>query len=428
MNSSLRLPTSSQGITKEAEHHYEPSSLFIRTYGKEKNVYLTNSRTGECFIVDKNTHGAIKEKGLDIFARHYSGHRIKGLLFHITGKCNLKCIHCYASNYRGRNFSFEQVNAILKKAQQLNIERVSITGGEPFVRKDLLSIINRICDYNFHLYPIFSNGTLLDKNPKVIDYICEHFDTAFYISLHGLEKEHDLFVGVEGAFKRTIIGINLLKDCGIKIVINTNLTNVNCNVIINFYRFLKELGISKWRISRPFNMGAWENQEKKFGVSLEEEFDCLTKLLRLYREDGEPFDLDLGYIYKNEKGHKLKDSYSLDDFVCAYYRQFLVIYQNGNVTFCPKLNSGSIVAGNIIKEELKDIVERKLLWQQKDLRIKDMNGTCLSCKHLNKCGAGCRANAYQSTGDINGVDLEACDKFKLIASDGYLRELSRDGY
>ena len=74
------------------------------------------------------------------------------LQFHITGKCNLRCKHCYRTEGDVEKLSFddiknviEQYKVLLKKYNEFHkIKRkghINITGGEPFIRKDIKEIL-----------------------------------------------------------------------------------------------------------------------------------------------------------------------------------------------------------------------------------------------------------------------------------------------
>ncbi|MCM8828409.1 MAG: radical SAM protein, partial [Candidatus Omnitrophica bacterium] len=58
-----------------------------------------------------------------------------------TMKCNLKCTGCYAAQYEKKDvITTELIDRIFKEAKELGIYFVTISGGEPFYRKDLLDI------------------------------------------------------------------------------------------------------------------------------------------------------------------------------------------------------------------------------------------------------------------------------------------------
>lgn len=59
----------------------------------------------------------------------------------ITGKCNLRCVHCYASDRYAHQFSKEKLEWIMKELQRLDIQRIAISGGEPLLHPNLFDVI-----------------------------------------------------------------------------------------------------------------------------------------------------------------------------------------------------------------------------------------------------------------------------------------------
>ncbi|MCX8170038.1 MAG: radical SAM protein, partial [Candidatus Methanomethyliaceae archaeon] len=70
----------------------------------------------------------------------------------ITGRCNLKCRHCYASRFNYLNeLSTEDAIKVIKELANMNVNHISFTGGEPILRKDLPLLISQAYDLGFEL-------------------------------------------------------------------------------------------------------------------------------------------------------------------------------------------------------------------------------------------------------------------------------------
>ncbi|MEM0360624.1 MAG: 4Fe-4S cluster-binding domain-containing protein, partial [Candidatus Diapherotrites archaeon] len=77
------------------------------------------------------------------------------LQWHITEKCNLKCKHCYSEKNFEKELSLEQLNAILEdyiKTIELwglskNTSRITIMGGEPFLRKNFWIFAEKLAGF-----------------------------------------------------------------------------------------------------------------------------------------------------------------------------------------------------------------------------------------------------------------------------------------
>jgi len=69
--------------------------------------------------------------------------RLTGIHWCVTGRCDLKCRHCYMEAPSGRygQLPFEAMAGLVEQFERANVLEVSLTGGEPFLRPDLLDII-----------------------------------------------------------------------------------------------------------------------------------------------------------------------------------------------------------------------------------------------------------------------------------------------
>lgn len=88
------------------------------------------------------------------------------LIASITSSCNLHCAGCYSRHNNARNdcapvdqLTSDDWKSIFTQANELGISFILLAGGEPLIRKD---VIEAAGDYPNILFPIFTNGTLLD--------------------------------------------------------------------------------------------------------------------------------------------------------------------------------------------------------------------------------------------------------------------------
>jgi len=205
-------------------------------------------------------------------------------------------------------------------------------------------------------------------------------------------------------------------------VINTSLTRINYNNIINLYELLKKFNIKRWRISVPFYEGKWKARSHLYAVSIDEEIYVYKELLKRYINE-KPFDIELGYIiryYVNSSHHKVKRNYGLNDYVCGYYRQYVVILPSGDVTFCPRLLRKEFIVGNILQKTLKELWTSSKMRFFKDLRIKDflkISKENVDETFLLHYGVGCPANSYLINNNFFSIDKIAFSIFRKIQSD-----------
>jgi len=139
------------------------------------------------------------------------------LVYFITSKCNLKCEHCFYAerlNKEVKELSLDEVEKASKGMGRLLW--LSLTGGEPFLRKDIAQTAEMFYRNNsFGILTIVTNGTLHDFITESVSDICgkcRDSNIVLYVSIDGLEKMHDDLRGSSGAFKQALGTIKSLKE------------------------------------------------------------------------------------------------------------------------------------------------------------------------------------------------------------------------
>ena len=141
-------------------------------------------------------------------------------IIYIDGKCNMHCGFCIHAAVDARKtpiLSPEKWSDFFRNAKSLI--HLTITGGEPFLRKDFFEIIDKILlKNNIPQVSINSNGFYIDRIKDFIPRLVEkHKNTEFTlsISLDGPEEIHDKVRVFDGAYKKaleTIDAINYLRN------------------------------------------------------------------------------------------------------------------------------------------------------------------------------------------------------------------------
>ncbi len=143
----------------------------------------------------------------------------KTLVWDITFRCNLKCIHCYnadkygySSNNYGNNFSdltSEQCKQALDRAQKSGIIHLHLLGGEPLCRRDLPELIHYAVEKGLCV-TITSNGTLLTET--LAKDIIKAGAEQVSISIDGATPSKNDIIRGDGSFNRAIKGLKQLSD------------------------------------------------------------------------------------------------------------------------------------------------------------------------------------------------------------------------
>ena len=138
------------------------------------------------------------------------------LIFFITGRCNLGCRHCFYAeslNKPTNELSIEEINKISRGMG--NLLWIALTGGEPFLRKDIAQIAETFYRNNkFKILTITTNGMFQDSITKAVAEICRKCKKSHiivYVSLDGLEETHNKIRETPDGFQKVLGTIQKLK-------------------------------------------------------------------------------------------------------------------------------------------------------------------------------------------------------------------------
>ncbi len=139
--------------------------------------------------------------------------RLDSVFLFVTSTCNSRCRTCFywEELNQGRDLSFDQLEKVSGTAPPF--PKLWISGGEPFLRKELAEIIELFYVNNgVRQVNLPTNGLLPGKTEAVITHLLEHcpelaIDLNF--SLDGLANTHDAIRGVPNNFRKTLDTIRL---------------------------------------------------------------------------------------------------------------------------------------------------------------------------------------------------------------------------
>ncbi len=161
------------------------------------------------------------------------------LVFSPTMRCNLNCYGCYAGQYeKGQELEPALIDRLLREGKELGIYFATISGGEPFIRPDLLDIFAAHHDMYFQVY---TNGTFIDA--EMARALARLGNVLPVISVEGWEEETDLRRG-PGAFKKIVAAMANLRHEGVLFGFSATATRRNNELIVSdeFVKFLVDQG------------------------------------------------------------------------------------------------------------------------------------------------------------------------------------------
>ncbi|MHA6481272.1 radical SAM protein [Paenibacillus sp. strain BS8-2] len=181
--------------------------------------------------------------------------------FPVTNKCNFRCAMCnvwkpeYAAH---KDLTPVEIGKIFNKPLFKRLSHIGISGGEPFVRKDLELLITEMVENTPSLksLSIITNCSMNQTHERVLQ-IKKYLDSkailfSLQVSIDGVGNIHDLNRGKNGAFNLMYTNFVKLNDLGIVNEISTTITKFNINSLWDNYMFAKKHNVYiRYRLAAP---------------------------------------------------------------------------------------------------------------------------------------------------------------------------------
>jgi 12,18-didecarboxysiroheme deacetylase len=167
------------------------------------------------------------------------------VVWNMTQRCNLKCVHCYA---RSEDISYDnelthdQAIAMMDDLANFGVPVLLFSGGEPLVHPRLVEYAQYAVSKGMRAV-ISTNGTLITREKA---RTLKEIGLSYVgISLDGLASTHDKFRGVPGSFKRAMAAIDHCQAAGIKVGLRFTINKRNVQDIPGIFDLLEEKNIPR---------------------------------------------------------------------------------------------------------------------------------------------------------------------------------------
>lgn len=316
---------------------------------------------------------------------------LKSVQFELSKKCNLRCVHCYIPDYSTKeDLRLSEILDLIEECANLGVINFDITGGEPFINKDINKILYYINKYGMKT-TIFTNGTILTD--RILETLRNVNIEKLKISIDGYDSaSHDMVRG-KGSYERTMTNIKKLLENGIRVEINTVLHKKNIAFSKKIIADLEALNIP-YHVDRYVPMQ--EDTNDDMVISDEEYLEAIkhisnTKISDLIKKPNSSADL-------------------ATTFFCGAGNSYVFIKSDGAVGFCPTMPK-DFIGGDLKHECLSHIWYGSKFFK----RIRNINCRFFDeCKVNYICKGGCRSRSQLIYGDINKPDLQMCKLMKEL--------------
>ena len=345
-------------------------------------------------------------------------HKRPVVVWNMTRRCNLKCIHCYSNsrNIRYKNeLTTDEGGKLISDLAAFRSPVILFSGGEPLMREDLPELVGFAADQGMRAV-ISTNGTLLTK--KTVNILKKTGISYVGVSLDGMEKTHDRFRGMEGAFDMTIKGIRTCLEEGIKVGVRLTMNRKNFSDIPAIFNLIEKENIPRACFYHLVYSGRGSKLIDE-DLSHEESrrvIDIIMDRTRDLFDRGKPKEIltvdnhaDGPYVYMRMQR---------EDPVKAKEIMSLLLLNEGNssgkgigcVSWDGEVHADQFWRdtsfGNVRKRPFSEIwvdTSNELMVRLKDKK-QYVKGRCSTCRWLAMCGGNFRARAEAVTGDIWAPD------------------------
>jgi 12,18-didecarboxysiroheme deacetylase len=340
------------------------------------------------------------------------------VVWNVTRRCNLKCVHCYA-HAKNRHFdnelSTEQGKALINDLADFGSPVMLFSGGEPLVRKDLPQLAAYAVEKGMRAV-ISTNGTLI--TPAMARTLKEIGLSYVGISLDGMQEINDRFRGVKGAFKSALEGIKNSQNAGIKVGLRFTVNRFNVEEIPKIFQLLEEMDIPRVCFYHLVYAGRGSEMVKEdlSHDATRKAVDLIIDETKRLFDKGKPKEVltvdnhaDGPYVYLR----MLKDNPERAREVLE-----LLKWNEGNnsgrgigcVSWDGEVHADQFWRhhsfGNVTQRPFSEIwmdTSDELMGKLKEKK-KHVKGRCATCSWLDVCGGNFRVRAEAVSGDVWAPD------------------------
>ncbi len=325
------------------------------------------------------------------------------LQWHITERCNLRCLHCYQEEYSGAELQWGQWMNVIEQFKSLLTRwrlqtgqpkfrgHITVTGGEPFVHADFMKLLQHFSeDRAWYSFAILSNGSLIDDT---VARKLEPLRPAFVqVSMEGKQETHDRLRG-DGNFEKTQNAIRHLVSRNIPTLVSFTAHRENYKEFGDVVAIAQKLGVKKVWSDRFLPNGAGMDHMAGEALTPEEtqEYfqsmaDIRNKTKRRWFGKRTEVAMDRALQFLEGDGRP---------YFCKAGDSLITLMPNGDVYPCRRM---PVHVGNLTEQTLETIYyENHLLKKLRD--PEQVSEGCEGCFYSGMCKGGLKCMSFAVHGD-----------------------------
>jgi MoaA/NifB/PqqE/SkfB family radical SAM enzyme len=183
--------------------------------------------------------------------------------WYITQRCNLRCTHCYLTDYT-KSPDLEDVLPIIDFLGEKKVVSIVLIGGEPLARRDLVEIVARITSRNIQT-KIATNATLIDL--AIAKALVNAGARKYQVSLEGATARGNDAIRGAGTFEAAVEGTHALVAAGADVRIAFTLTGDNYAELETMFELASRLRVHGIKLNAFVPMGTGVLMSRKHFLS-----------------------------------------------------------------------------------------------------------------------------------------------------------------
>ncbi len=193
---------------------------------------------------------------------HYSKDKKPIVVWNVTQRCNLHCMHCYSNSqdkeYPGE-LTTEEGLRFIDDLADFGVPTLLLSGGEPLMRPDIYQLAEHASKKGMRVV-LSTNGTLITKD--VAKRLMDAGLAYVGISIDGTREVHDKIRGVKGAFDKSIQALKNCREEGIRVGLRFTVHAQNLHELPAVFKLMEDEGINRMCVYHLAYAGRGEKMQR----------------------------------------------------------------------------------------------------------------------------------------------------------------------
>ncbi|HYS54615.1 MAG TPA: methyltransferase domain-containing protein [Thermoanaerobaculia bacterium] len=334
-------------------------------------------------------------------AAYIAPNGLRELWLQINNACNLSCTHCLVSSGPDgiAGMPTEEFVATIDGAAALGVERVYITGGEPFLRRDIFDLAGHITKTHGCELIVLTNATLFAGRVLELLRTLDREKVKFQVSIDGARPETNDPIRGPGTFHKALDGARLLSELGFDVSLTTVTTEENLDELPEIAAIARRVGARSQHLMWSHKRGRAAESDNGFFPEYPALLAAVMRTVEAARSEGVLLD-NIESVKRRVNGVP-GVKYDLGnagwDSLC--------VYADGTVYPSAALaNEKSLACGDVGSKALAEIIESSPIISRLRKSTLARNAAVAHDPFRFLTGGGDIEHAWCFSGDFLGVD------------------------